>query len=264
MLAPLLPVPACTTPTGGHPEAHPRQEIVDAIRYVVDNGCKWRALPSDFPPWKTVYGFFARWAKNGVLEYVRDQLRRQIRVTAGRCARPVTAIIDSQSVKAAETVSRDTRGFDGAKLINGRKRHLIVDAKGLLMTVKVAAADVTDRDAARKMLPELRERNPELTLMWADNGYTGLADWARNDLDLTFEVVKKPPNQVGFKVLPRRWTVERSLSWLMRARRNARDYQRLPEHSEAHITWANITLMSRRLARAQEQRQTAEPSSLAA
>ncbi|GIE32846.1 hypothetical protein Ait01nite_058910 [Actinoplanes italicus] len=72
ILAPLLPAPASTTPTGGHPEAHPRREIVDAIRYVVDNGCKWRAVPSDFPPWQTVYGFFARWAKNGVLDHVRD------------------------------------------------------------------------------------------------------------------------------------------------------------------------------------------------
>src|SRR4051812_3487561 len=109
LLAP-LPAPASTTPTGGHPEAHPRREIVDAIRYLVDNGCKWRALPSDFPPWKTVYGFFARWAAASVLERIRDQLRRRIRVAAGRCPRPVTAIIDSQSVKAAETVSRDTRG----------------------------------------------------------------------------------------------------------------------------------------------------------
>jgi transposase len=122
------------------------------------------------------------------------------------------------------------------------------------MTVKVTAADVTDRDAAREMLPKLRKTNPELTLMWADNAYTGLANWARNDLDLTFKVVKKPPNQVGFKVLPRRWIVERPLSWLMSARRNARDYERLPEHSEAHITWANITLMTRRITRAESQR----------
>lgn len=178
----------------------------------------------------------------------------------------MTAIIDSQSMKAAETVSRATRGFDGAKLINGRKRHLIVDTKGLLMTVKVTAADVTDRAAARTILPALRQRNPELTLMWGDNAYTGLADWARNDLDLTFKVVKKPPGQVGFKVLPRRWIVERSLSWLMRARRNARDYERLPEHSEAHITWANITLMTRRLARTAARTRTGQQpaSSIAA
>ncbi|GIF13531.1 transposase [Actinoplanes teichomyceticus] len=146
---------------------------------------------------------------------------------------------------------------------NGRKRHLIVDTKGLLMTVKVTRADVTDRDAAREMLPELRKNNPELTLMWADNAYTGLADWARNDLDLTFKVVKKPSNQVGFKVLPRRWIVERSLSWLMRARRNSRDYERLPEHSEAHITWANITLMTRRITRA-DARRAALPKLIAA
>ena len=131
------------------------------------------------------------------------------------------------------------------------------------MTVKVTPADVTDRDAARELLPELRERNPELTLMWADNAYTGLADWARNEIDLTFKVVKKPPNQVGFKVLPRRWIVERPLSWLMRARRNSRDYERLPEHSEAHITWANITLMTRRITR-RSSRQAAVPKLVAA
>jgi len=139
----------------------------------------------------------------------------------------------------------------------------VVDTKGLLITVKVTPADVTDRDAARELLPVLRERNPELTLMWADNGYTGLADWARNELDLTFKVVKKPPNQVGFKVLPRRWIVERSLSWHMRARRNSRDYERLPEHSEAHITWANITLMTRRITRADSLR-VAVPELIAA
>jgi transposase len=99
------------------PEAHPRRAIVDAIRYVVDNGCKWRALPADFPPWQTVYGFFARWAAAGVVDQLRDQLHRQVRATLGRCPKPVTAIMDSQSVKAAETVGRDTRGFDGAKLI---------------------------------------------------------------------------------------------------------------------------------------------------
>lgn len=263
LLEPLLPAPASSTPVGGHPETHPRREIVDAIRYVVDNGCKWRALPSDFPPWQTVYGFFARWEKAGVLEHLRDQLRRRIRVDAGRCPRPVTAIIDSQSVRAAETVSRDTRGFDGPKLINGRKRHLVVDTKGLLLTVKVTPADVTDRDAARALLPGLRQRNPELTSMWADNAYTGLTDWAHDDLDLTFKIVKKPATQIGFRVLPRRWIVERSLSWHMRARRNSRDYERLPEHSEAHITWANITLMTRRITRAKS-RQVAMPGLLAA
>ena len=111
--------------------------------------------------------------------------------------------MDSQSVKAAETVSRDTRGYDSPTRAqdNGRKRHLIVDTKGLLMTVKVTAADITDRDAAREMLPELRKNNPELTLMWADNAYTGLTDWARNELDLTFKVVKTPFNRPGFDVI---------------------------------------------------------------
>ena len=99
--------------------------------------------------------------------------------------------------------------------------------------------------------------------MWADNACSGLTDWARNELHLTFEVVKKAPNQIGFKVLPRRWIVERSLSWLMRARRNSRDYERLPEHSEDHITWANITLMTRRIIRA-DGRGAAVPQLIAA
>jgi transposase len=148
-------------------------------------------------------------------------------------------------------------------LINGRKRHVVVDTKGLLVAVKVTPADVTDRQAARDLLSGLHERNPELTLMWADHAYTGLTGWARDELHLTFKVVKKPPNQIGFKVLPRRWIVERSLSWLMRARRNARDYERLPEHVEAHITWANITLMTRRITRAKG-RQTAPTKLIAA
>ncbi|GAB1646729.1 IS5 family transposase [Krasilnikovia sp. MM14-A1259] len=254
IIAGLLPVPACDTPRGGRPETHPRREIVDAIRYVVDNGCKWRALPADFPPWQTVYGFFARWARTGVIGVLRDQLRRMIRVRAGRCPLPVTAIIDSQSIKAAETVGRASRGYDGAKQINGRKRHLVVDTSGLLIGVMATRADLSDRDAARDLLARLRMTHPELTLMFADNAYTGVPAWAHSFLNLTVKIVKKPPDQVGFKVLPRRWIVERSLSWLMRARRNARDYERLPQHSEAHITWANITLMTRRLTRATSRR----------
>jgi len=126
LIAPLLPAPACTTARGGRPEQHPRREIVDAIRYLVDNGCKWRALPADFPPYQTVYGFYRRWAAAGVITAIRDKLRQTVREHLGRCPNPVTIIIDSQSVKAAETVSAGTRGYDGGKKINGRKRHVAV------------------------------------------------------------------------------------------------------------------------------------------
>jgi len=125
LLEALLPVPACQTKTGGHPEKWPRREIVDGIRYIVDNGAKWRALPADFPPWETVYGFFRRWNRTGVVTYIRDQLRRRIRTGKGRCPHPVTLIVDSQSVKGASTVGRNSRGYDAAKKINGRKRQCV-------------------------------------------------------------------------------------------------------------------------------------------
>jgi transposase len=255
LIEPLLPTPACQTRRGGRPETHPRREIVDAIRYVVDNGCKWRALPADFPPWPTVYGFFARWAATGVLSHINTALREQIRVNAGRCRAAVAVVVDSQSVKAAETAGKLTRGYDAAKKINGRKRHLVVDTRGLLLMVMVTPANLSDRDAARDLLVRLRLLHPQLTLVWADSAYSGtLVDWAKRVLRLTLKIVNRPPGQKGFIVLPRRWVVERSLSWIMRARRNCRDFERLARHSEAHILWTSITLMTRRLTRKRPRR----------
>ena len=249
LIEPLLPAPACTTARGGRPEKHERREIVDAIRYLVDNGCKWRALPHDFPPWRTVYGFFRRWANTGVIAHVRDQLRQQIRVRMGRCPHPVTAVLDSQSVKAAETAGKGTRGFDAGKKINGRKRHLVTDTKGLPISVLVTGAHLQDRDAAREVLVRLKLTHPELVQVWADGGYAGeLVDWAARTLGIAIRISKRPPGATGFVVLRKRWVVERTLSWMMRARRNTRDYERLLQHSEAHVTWALIRVMAKRLA----------------
>ncbi len=250
LIEPLLPVPACQTKVGGRPEKHPRREIVDAIRYLVDNGCKWRGLPQDFPPFQTVYGFYARWAADGTLAQIRDKLRQRIRTESGKAPNAVAVIIDSQSVKAAETVSAATRGYDAAKKINGRKRHVVVDNNGLPLFVLVTRADLQDRDAAKEVLFRLRLMHPEITIVWADSAYAGqLVDWAKKHLDLTLKTVSRPKGAKGFVVVPRRWVVERSLSWLTRARRNVRDYERLPQHSEAHLTWAAVTLMTRRLTR---------------
>ncbi|WP_326594510.1 IS5 family transposase [Streptomyces sp. NBC_01803] len=264
LLEPLLPVPACETSRGGRPEKHPRREIIDAIRYVVDSGCKWRALPRDFPPWRTVYGFMARWAAAGVVGQIRDQLRRRIRLAMGRAPRAVATVIDSQSIRAAETVSRATRGYDAAKKVNGRKRHLVVDTKGLPLLVMVTPADMTDRDAAKEVLFRLRLMHPEITIVWADSAYAGtLVTWAKTFLGLTIKTVSRPRDAVGFIVLPRRWVVERSLAWIMHARRHARDYERLPQHSETLITWAAITLMARRITRRRPARPTDPPLQLA-
>lgn len=245
LIEPLLPVPACETKRGGHPEKWPRREIVDGIRYLVDNGVKWRAMPSDFPPWETIYGFFRRWNQAGVVAWIRDQLRRRIRTNLGRCPYPVTLIVDSQSVKAADTVGKASRGYDAGKKINGRKRHIAVDTKGMPVMIMVTPADMTDRDAAREMLWRLRLTHPQLTQVWADSAYAGqLVDWAEGFLRITLKTVSRPKDAKGFVVLPRRWKVERTLGWIMHARRNVRDYERLPQHSEAHLTWSLITLMT--------------------
>ncbi|MGP4009883.1 IS5 family transposase [Streptomyces sp. 4N124] len=252
LLKALLPTPACQTPKGGAPEKWPRRRVVDAIRYITDNGAKWRALPADFGiPWRTVFGYFARWAKAGALKRILDQLRRRLRLHRRRCPWPVRVIVDSQSVKGAETVSNATRGYDANKHINGRKRHLLVDQDGLLVDLLVTPADVQDRDAARILLTRLHAEHPEIVLVWADNGYGGeeFSAWAQDALGITIKVVPRPKDAKGFVLLPKRWVVERSNSWTMRARRNARDYERLMSHAEAHIQWAFITLMSRRLAR---------------
>lgn len=205
-----MPTPACQSRKGGRPEKWPRRDIVDAIRYLVDSGCKYRALPRDFPPWRTVYGFLAKWAAAGVLGAIRDQLRRRIRQGMGRAPHAVAIVIDSQSVKAAETVGKDSRGHDAGKKINGRKRHLVVDTKGLPLLVMVTPADIQDRDAGREVLFRLRLMHPELTAVWADSAYAGqLVDWAKDFLHLTVRTVSRPKDATGFVVLPRRWVVER-------------------------------------------------------
>src|SRR6266540_5875506 len=154
IIQPLLDPPA--RPHGGRPPKHSLRLIVDAIRYLVRSGGAWRLLPGDFPPWQTVYWWFAKWASDHTLDHLHDTLRDQVRVAAGRTPAPSAAIIDSQSVRAADTVPRASRGFDAGKKVNGRKRHLAVDTLGLLLVVLVTAACVQDRDAARPLLWRLR------------------------------------------------------------------------------------------------------------
>ena len=250
LLGPLLPVPACQTQAGGRPEAHCRRAVVDAIRYVIRNGCTWRALPADFPPWRTVYGLFQRWNATGATVALHDALRARAREAAGRYAEPTAAVIDSQSVRAAASVPRASRGWDNAKKVNGRKRHIAVDTTGLLLEVLVTPASTQDRDAARPLLYNLRRSRRHVRRAWADGGYAGkLLPWAATWLKLTVEIVRRPDDLHTFQVLPRRWVVERTLAWITSYRRCARDYERLPAHHEAAVYWAMITLMTRRLTR---------------
>jgi transposase len=250
LIDPLLPDPAWLTGHGGRPELHCRRAVVDAIFYLVDNGIKWRALPTDFPPWSTVYNHFAAWEAAGVTQEVLDCLRDRVRLREGRTAQPSAAIIDSQSIKAAETVGRPSRGYDAGKKINGRKRHIVVDTLGLLLCVLVTTASVQDRDGARPVLEHLATAFRRIRLIWADGGYAGkLVDWAHTNLKIVLQIVKRSDDATGFVVLPRRWVVERTLAWITRHRRCVRDYERLPAHHEAMVRWSMIRITSRRLTR---------------
>ena len=250
VIEPALPAPAWRQGRGGRPAEHCRRDIVDAIRYLVKEGIQWRAMPADFPPWPTVYDYLDRWQASGATAAMHGELRRQCRIAAGRAAEPTAAVIDSQSVKAAEEVAADSRGFDAGKKINGRKRHIAVDVTGLLLTVLVTAAGVQDRDGARPLLWNLARAFPAVTLAWADGGYAGkLVTWAKTKLRLTVQIVKRPEDLHTFQVLPRRWVVERTLAWITRCRRTVRDYERLPAHHEAMVYWPMIIIMGRRLAR---------------
>jgi transposase len=238
-----------TTIQGGHPVDYPRRDIVDAIRYVDRTGCQWRALPADFPPWPTVYHYFRSWNRDGTLTRIHDGLRAQLRQVLGRNADPSAAAADSQTVRAAETVARSSRGYDAGKKINGRKRHVVVDTCGLLLVVLVTGAQVQDRDAARLLLWSLRTCFPTIRLLWADGGYSGqLVTWAATVLGLTVDIVRKLAGQHTFVVLPRRWIVERTFSWINRCRRTVRDYERLPAHHAAMVQWSMTIIMTRRLA----------------
>jgi transposase len=250
VIDPLLPDPTWLTGKGGRREVHCRRVIVDAIFYVVDNGIKWRALPADFPPWSTVYNYFATWDAVGITQDVLDSLRDRVRLREGRAAAPSVAIIDSASVKAAETVGAASRGYDGGKKINGRKRHIAVDTLGLLLCVLVTAASVQDRDAVKPLLELLAASFRRIRLIWADGGYAGkLVVWAAQHLRLRLQIVKCSDDATGFVVLPRRWVVDHTLAWIARHRRCIRDYERLPAHHEAMVRWSMIRVTSQRLAK---------------
>ena len=235
---------------GGGVMKHDLRAMLDAIGYLTRYGIEWRALPVDFPPWPAAYAFFDRWSQRGLPQRLVDRLRGRIRVAAGRTETPTAAVIDSQSVKADQTVGAAVSGYDSGKKIKGQKRHIAVDTLGLLICVIITAASVQDRDGAAGLLARLREKFSTITLVWADGGYAGrLVTWAKEVLACTVQIVKRSDDVKGFVVLPRRWVVERTFAWLMRHRRLARCYERTPEHHEAMIWWATVSIMTRRLTR---------------
>jgi putative transposase len=260
LLAPLIPA----AKPGGRPPIHDRRELVNAMAYWVRAGCAWRLLPHDLPPWQTVYHYFRCWQQQGLWEQVHAALRTQERVRQGR--RP-----NAQRGGPGQPERQDHRpggphGYDGAKKVNGRKRHLLVDTLGLVCKVHVTAADTGGRQGAAVLLRRLdRRRFPRLRHGWADGGYRGpFLDWARGQRGIAFHVVQRsdggrrrrwlppdatPPIVPPFAVVPRRWVVERTFAWLGRFRRLSKDYEYLTATSEAVIYLAMTRLLLRRLTR---------------
>ena len=226
---------------------HDLREIVNAILYVNRTGIAWEYLPHDFPPYKTVYDYYAKWEKDGTTETIHDELRRRVRTAAGRSGQPSAAILDAQSIRTSGNVPESSQGTGAGKKIKGRKRHIATDTLGLLLVLLVTAASVQDTTGGREVVSELAARHPGVITAWADSGYkrSVIETGAAHGIDV--RVVSKDPGQKGFAPLPRRWAVERTFGWWMLHRRLARDYETLPERSRTMIHCAMIDNMGSRV-----------------
>jgi putative transposase len=239
---------------------HSLRDIFDAIFYVLKTGCHWRLLPHDFPPWQTVFYHFRRFRLSGMWHRIFAILRAAERKRVGKNPNASAAIMDSQSIKTTEECRRKpnpggyddahSNGYDAHKNVKGRKRHLLVDTLGLPLSIYVSPADVQDRAGARLLLSGLKPLVPRLEKIWADGAYSGdpLSQWCQREGGWELEVVERDRDSEGFKVIPKRWIVERTFSWISRNRRMSKDYERRVQTSECLMEVATIRLILKRLA----------------
>ena len=234
-------------PGPGRPRTVDIRLVINAIFYVVRSGCQWRMVPTDYPNWSTVYYYFRKWTRDGAWQRLNDAWRELVWRLAHKEATPSAAIIDTQSVTT--TAAGGPRGFDAFKRVLGRKRHIVVDTLGLLLVVVIHAASIQDPAGAKLVLSKVQGRFPRLALIWADGIYASVTDWVQEQLRCALVIVARDPAQKGFRVLPKRWIVERTFGWFNRYRRLSKDYEQDPRMSEAIVYLASIRLMLRRLDR---------------